>query len=1019
METRVDSPRTRRCQKIFDQAIELPPHRRRAFVDEICGDDDPLRQEVLGLLAYDADSTSLGIVALPRADMNETLVEAMPEAPLAMAPSLAIGHYELIREIGRGAMGTVYLARDITLGRRVAIKFLQRVEPKFQERFILEARTTARCSHENIVVIHEVSEHQKQPFMVLEYLRGKPLSQVISGQVMAPGRAVELMLPVVRALVCAHTESIVHRDLKPDNIFVTATGHIKVLDFGIAKYLRRPQQLELLRTQASTLIETNLGLLPHTQSGTIIGTLRYMSPEQWGVGEVDHRSDLWAVGIMLFEMVTGHHPLHPRRGLELSIVSHLDMPMPAVRALRPDIPDRLAELIDQCLAKYKEKRVANARKLLAELEKLRPRGYTYELSSGESPYTGLKAFQERDAQRFFGRGREISCMLAQIRDQPLLTVVGPSGVGKSSLVRAGVIPALKGSGEPWDAIVIRPGRQPMAALAGVVAPMIQTATVNLAEALSKQEAIARHLYREPGYLGVVLRTRASSRQGKTLIFIDQFEELYTLVADPRERAAFTACLRAVADDAASPLRIMLSIRADFLYRVAEDQAFMAELMAGLFFLAPPERHGLREVLIQPAEMAGYHFESDDLVESMLDCLQDTPGALPLLQFAATKLWELRDQERRLLTRESYQRIGGVDGALASHADQVLQSLAPRHRELVRAVFLRLVTAESTRALATTEELWALSAQPGEVQGLVDYLIDARLLVVQSGEGGQGATVEIVHESLIHSWPQLRHWLDESKDDVLFLERLRASAIQWHRADRPVGLLWGGEAATDAARWARRHRDALPDVQRHYLDAVLALALRARRNRRLIIIGIMGFLSILTVASASVALMIRDAQQETLRQAQNYASALDDIRTLTDSLGDKDRDYAQRVREILAQAEAASTIELPPDHLTAASPRTATSAASGAAAPEQAAALQRERDAAFTQLDALRISLDQALQAQAAAQATIVGHEQRSEELEGQIDALKKALEQQREHLSKLGQRGQTCAVNGTIAGDDL
>ncbi len=943
----------------------------------MCGDDDALRHEVLGLLAYDADSTSLGIVALPRAEMNETLVEGVPEAPVAMAPSLAIGHYELIREIGRGAMGTVYLARDTTLGRRVAIKFLQRVEPKFQERFILEARTTARCSHENIVVIHEVSEHQKQPFMVLEYLRGKPLSQVISGQVMAPGRAVELMLPVVRALVCAHAESIVHRDLKPDNIFVTATGHIKVLDFGIAKYLRRPQQIELLRTQASTLIETNLGLLPHTQSGTIIGTLRYMSPEQWGVGEVDHRSDLWAVGIMLFEMVTGHHPLHPRRGLELSIVSHLDMPMPAVRALRPDVPDRLAELIDQCLAKYKEKRVANARKLLAELEKLRPRGYTYELSSGESPYTGLRAFQERDAQRFFGRGREISCMLAQIRDQPLLTVVGPSGVGKSSLVRAGVIPALKGSGEPWDAIVIRPGRQPMAALAGVVTPMIQTATVNLAEALSKQEAIARHLYREPGYLGVVLRTRASSRQGKTLIFIDQFEELYTLVADPRERAAFTACLRAVADDAASPLRVMLSIRADFLYRVAEDQAFMADLMAGLFFLAPPERHGLREVLIQPAEMAGYRFESDELVESMLDRLQDTPGALPLLQFAATKLWELRDQERRLLTREGYERIGGVNGALASHADHILQSLAPRHRELVRAVFLRLVTAEGTRALATTEELWALSA-PGEVQGLVDYLIEARLLVVQGGEGGQGATVEIVHESLIHSWPQLSHWLDESKDDVLFLERLRASAVQWHRAERPAGLLWRGEAATDAARWARRHRDALPEVQRQYLDAVLTLAHRARRNRRLVIIGIMGLLSILTVSSASVALVIRDAQQETLRQAQNYASALDDIRVLTDSMGDKDRDYAQRVREILAQAEATSTMELPLDRVTEQALRVAV-ATSGAPAPEQTAALLRERDAALQRVTDLQSSLFLAQQDQAAAQATLVGHEQRGKE----------------------------------------
>src|SRR5690606_38769777 len=128
------------------------------------------------------------------------------------------------------------------------IKFLQRVEARFRERFILEARTTARCSHENIVVIHEVSEYQKHPFMVLEYLRGKPMRKLLEGQIIPPGRAVELMIPVVRALVCAHAENIVHRDLKPDNIFVTATGHIKVLDFGIAKYLHRPQQLDLIRT---------------------------------------------------------------------------------------------------------------------------------------------------------------------------------------------------------------------------------------------------------------------------------------------------------------------------------------------------------------------------------------------------------------------------------------------------------------------------------------------------------------------------------------------------------------------------------------------------------------------------------------------------------------------------------------------------------------------------------------------------------------------------------------------------
>src|SRR6185369_1166707 len=142
-------------------------------------------------------------------------------------------------------------------------------------------------------------------------------------------------------------------------------------------------------------------------------------------------------------------------------------------------------------------------------------------------------------------------------------------------------------------------------------------------------------------------------------FVDQFEELYTQVADADERAAFTACLSAVADDATSPLRDVLSVRSDFLDRVAEDPEFVAELTQGLFFLGPPGRDGLRDAITQPAEMAGFQFELPATVEDMLDHLETSPDALPLLQFAATKLWESRDLARRLLTHHAYAAMGGV------------------------------------------------------------------------------------------------------------------------------------------------------------------------------------------------------------------------------------------------------------------------------------------------------------------------------------------------------------------------
>ncbi|NPC86341.1 serine/threonine protein kinase, partial [Pyxidicoccus fallax] len=154
-------------------------------------------------------------------------------------PGTRIHHYELIRELGSGGMGTVFLARDTRLGRRVAIKFLHTTDPDVTRRFIREAQATALCSHENIVIIYEVGEFQGSPYMVLEFLQGQPLNKLIKGsQRLPPARAVELMVPVVRALACAHERKIVHRDLKPDNVIVTDSGGIKVLDFGIAKVLQ-------------------------------------------------------------------------------------------------------------------------------------------------------------------------------------------------------------------------------------------------------------------------------------------------------------------------------------------------------------------------------------------------------------------------------------------------------------------------------------------------------------------------------------------------------------------------------------------------------------------------------------------------------------------------------------------------------------------------------------------------------------------------------------------------------------
>jgi serine/threonine protein kinase len=937
--------RSQKIQALFEAARELSPAQQSSFLDRECAGDFAIRLEIEAILAAARGPTDQRLKKLIDADrtlVDDQTVKARPgrgepESPpdpatLLPEPGTRIGQYELVRELGRGGMALVYLARDIKLGRRVAIKFLQTNEGALAQRFVLEAQATARCIHENIVVIHDVKEYQGNPFMVLEYLQGQTLSNYLKDGKLPAYRAVQLMAPVVRALVCAHEHKLVHRDLKPGNIILTTAGTVKVLDFGVAKYVHG-ELTQAHREQLTSGGTTSLPWLAGTEltsHGALVGTMPFMSPEQWNAEPVDHRTDLWAVGIMLYIMVAGRHPLEPLGGHQLMVTAILDQPMPSARDAGVEMPPALADLIDHCLRKRKDERMPTAEKLLADLERLLPDRHGRELGMGESPYAGLNAFQEADANRFFGRSREIAALLGRLHERPLIGVVGPSGVGKSSFIRAGLIPALKHSGEKWEAIVIRPGRHPTAALANIIAPMLTNESATLSDQVAQHQAILHRIYQEPGYVGTVLRSRSQSRKRKILLFVDQFEELFTLTPDPHERQVFMSSLAGMADDATSPLRVVLSIRSDFLERLAEAPEFMAELSQSLFFVMPPNRDGLRDALTRPADMMRYRFETRGMVEHMLDTLEATPGSLPLLQFAASKLWDARDTERRLLTEQSYHALGGIVGALASHADAVMNALPASGQALARAILTQLVTPERTRAIASIEELCERAEAPADVERLIHHLVDARLLVVQRSDSVAGATVEIVHEALIHGWPTLGSWLEESQEDRASLEQIRTAARQWDSKGRASGLLWRGEAADEAQRWHRRYRGRLAPVEAAYLTAVLALAARATRRRRLVVVGTIWFLSLLVGAAAVALVLIRNAEQRATEQAVVARAAEEQVRYERDKLQEEERQRREaerrakdasadaqmsaeqlrvangRLRELLAEAESAKS-----------------------------------------------------------------------------------------------------------------
>ncbi|WP_437826615.1 nSTAND1 domain-containing NTPase [Sorangium sp. So ce1153] len=843
-----------------------------------------------------ADALPEEEVETPEMDM-EGATPTPEEAPTTPAEAIAdhvppdigaaIKHYEIIRKLGQGGMGVVFLARDTKLGRLVAIKLLREHSGQGIGRFLAEARATARCRHENIVVIHEVDEIHGHPYLVLEYVKGRTLREWMAQREhpSAPGSpvahtppgplssslAVELMIPVVRALICAHEIGIVHRDLKPENILLDDTGAIKVLDFGIAK------QIEGERISMFTGARMVLagGAHPNGQS-TVLGTPRYMSPEQLRGGDIDARADLWAVGIILHELVTGAHPLDPFSAARLAEIVNLDLPMPLASQRRPDV-GALGALIDRCLKKRQAERIGSARSLLAELEALLPGRAALALDEDESPFAGLAAFQEADAPRFFGREREVAALVTRLRNQQLVAVAGPSGAGKSSFVRAGVIPALHRSGDRWEAFILRPGHRPLSALVDLLAQIAdaESGGATGAPELPDHDALVATLRAQPGHLGARLRARCrrEGRRHRILLFVDQFEELYTLGAPAEARAAFVACLAGAADDASSPLRVLLAIRSDFLDRVAEDHHFMTEVTRGLSFLPPMGRDGLREALTRPTEATGHRFETAEMVEHMLGTLESTRSPLPLLQFTASKLWEARDRERRILTQESYARLGGVAGALSAHADAVLSALPLSEQRLARAVLLRLVTPQRTRAVVRMEELREL-ARVGQgdaalaIAQVVQHLAGARLLLIETGGEREGTTVELVHESLIDRWAKLGQWLAESEQDAEFLARLRAAAQQWELSGQAEGLLWRDRAAQDARAWYERRRAeqgaewraGLGGREERYLLAVVAHCERARRLRRQLTTGVIAALTAFAVTVSYLA--IRAGQQAT-------------------------------------------------------------------------------------------------------------------------------------------------------------
>ena len=326
-----------------------------------------------------------------------------------------ISHYRIVGKLGKGGMGVVYKAKDTRLDREVALKFLSDGMAQDQqalERFRREAKAASALNHPNICTVYDIGEESGKAFIVMEYLDGAALKDLIGGHPMELDRLLEISCEIADALGAAHVKNIIHRDIKPANIFMSEHGHAKVLDFGLAK-------IAVPGTK-----ESEFKTLTGTQTGIVMGTLPYMSPEQLHGRQVDHRTDIYSLGAVLYEMATGQGPFVGDTTAELISSILRDTPKP-VSGLRADLPMALERIIERCLAKEPAERYASVRELRGALELLRR-----EMSSGSQsvsvpdasegasiavlPFTNISAHPENE---FFAEGitEEVINALTQIK----------------------------------------------------------------------------------------------------------------------------------------------------------------------------------------------------------------------------------------------------------------------------------------------------------------------------------------------------------------------------------------------------------------------------------------------------------------------------------------------------------------------------------------------------------------------------------------------------------------------------
>jgi eukaryotic-like serine/threonine-protein kinase len=807
-----------------------------------------------------------------------TLPVAIAELVAEPEGSRRLGQFALVQQLGRGGFAPVWLAREEYAGRElrtVALKLFA-LESSDGERadsvdqVLEEARTLCRVEHPNIVRFHSVAidSARRVAGFAMDHLAGTSLDHALADGPFSLPDAVDVGLSVASALAVVHRAGIVHRDVKPANIMETAAGY-KLIDFGIALGARDAPRSSR-PSSVNVLDPARAGDSPETLEVQIAeGTMGYIDPECIARARpATPSSDLYSLGATLFELVSGRLPAGSRGNLRGEIMDGRT-PAPPLTEVVPGIDTELSSLVEQLLSPTRAGRPSSADWVVTRLEQLRLSlaGKGRALPAEDvGPFRGLSRFEAKDRGVYFGRSMEVAQALHLLRMRGVVALLGPSGSGKSSLARAGLLPAIEDGllqtwPATWQTLSMTPGADPARTLRGLLEPLVAADAAG-----------------SPSELLTALSRRAEQTGQGVALLIDQLEELAT-VSSPGSRDWLAELIELSAEQAVPGFKLVVTARRDLLDPLLELSALGRVLLRNTLLIEAIGGELWADVLDQALAAYGYRCEDVELRSELVREIADTASAMPLVGFALGRLWEMRDREHKVLTRRALRSVGGIAGALAQHAQGTFERLTrqdPAAVQTARRALLALTTARGTRTSKTEQEI-AASAGPDSARILRGF--EAARLLVRTPTG-----LTLAHEVLLGNWQLLRSWVTEVQESRTLAEELEQDGERF-RTDPAAVPLWPRRRLLAMSDVLSRGDVEITGAAREFLRA----GQRAQRRRWVLAGGALA-LSLLVAAAGAWSYLRANAAERRLTERSLVAET-------------KNRELAEaRIRDVQAKQQ---------------------------------------------------------------------------------------------------------------------